>query len=132
MNSESVDLRLELRETIDLALLGAPVVLGPPVLDQFLQVSEIGAVLPTSVGNLVGKTRAAEASTQVGEHFDRHLDAKRFDLSSGHLNLRTSCGFTSELGVGIKPKCYREKGFSVNRYAATSASSEKLCDRLMP
>ena len=46
VNSESVDARLEMREAIDFALMRAPVVFRSPVLDQFLEVGEIGSVLP--------------------------------------------------------------------------------------
>src|SRR5208337_4890440 len=58
VNAESVNARLEMREAIDLALMRAPVVFGSPVLDQFLEVGEIGSILPRGTGKLVGKARA--------------------------------------------------------------------------
>ena len=106
VNAESVNARLEMREAIDLALMRAPVVLRPPVLDQFLQVSEIGAVLSPGIRNLVGQARILETSAQVDEHFVGHLNAERFDLFSH----RTSAGATltvstSGFGLGITANC---------------------------
>src|SRR5208282_340856 len=88
VNSESVNARLEMREAIDCALLRAPVVFGSPVLDQFLEVGEIGSILPRGVGNLAGKARVLEPRAQVGEHCVGHLDAERLDFATAHWNLR--------------------------------------------
>ena len=88
VNSEPVNARLEMREAIDFALMRAPVVFGSPVLDQFLEVGEIGSILPRGIGNLVGKARVVEPRAQVGEHFVGHLDAERLDFATAHENLR--------------------------------------------
>ena len=103
MNSESVDLRLEMREAVDLALMRAPVVFRPPVLDQFLQVGEIGAVLPRRIGNFIGKARLLEPRAQVVKDGVGHLDAKRFDFFNGHRSLWILGAGVTPAGGGVEP-----------------------------
>src|SRR5882672_12106761 len=84
MNSVSVDIRLEMREAIDLALMRPPVVLVAPVLDQLLQIGEIRSILPASIGHFIGKASVLEARLQVGERGVGHLDFESFDIGHGH------------------------------------------------
>jgi hypothetical protein len=76
----TVDLRAELRISIDGAFVLAPVITLDPVGDQFLKVGGIGAVLPTLVCEVVGPARELETCPQIIQHFIRHFDAKRFHV----------------------------------------------------
>src|SRR5260370_42100679 len=82
MNSAPVDNCLEVREAIDLALVRAPVVLDPPVIDHFLQVGEVGSILPSSIRHFVGKASVLEPRIQIGEDLTGNVDFKWFDI--GH------------------------------------------------
>src|SRR5260370_41485181 len=82
MNSAAVDNCLEVREAIDLALVRAPVVLDPPVIDQFLQVGEVGSILPSSIRHLAGKASVLPPRIQIGEALIGNGDFEWCD--SGH------------------------------------------------
>src|SRR5260370_15163736 len=82
MNSAAVDNCLEVREAIDLALVRAPVVLDPPVIDQFLQVGEVGSILPSSIRHFAGKASVLEPRIQIGEDLIANVDFTWFDI--GH------------------------------------------------
>ena len=75
---QSVDLGLVVVERIQLLFLLAPVVLIAPVRDQFLQLGDVGPVLPT-VANLVGKPRPGQPSIEIFKHRIWHGDLERPD-----------------------------------------------------
>ena len=58
MNAQAVDVRLELVEAIELALLSTPVELVLPVVAELLQIAELRSIVPAGAFELVGKTRA--------------------------------------------------------------------------
>ena len=79
MDLEAVDIGGEMLEPIQLGLVLAPVVLGAPVVEQLAHVGEVGAVLPSGIGHLVGQTRAREPILQVLQNIIGHIDSKGFD-----------------------------------------------------
>jgi hypothetical protein len=76
---EAIDLRLELRKLIELALLSAPVEARPPVGHQLAEIREVGAVIPARPFNLAGKARACQAIFQVRQHGVGNGDLERDD-----------------------------------------------------
>ena len=64
--------------------LRAPVELGAPVLAQLLEVLEVGAVVPTRAGDLVGPACACQPVAEIVEHRVGNLDAERPDLVVRH------------------------------------------------
>jgi hypothetical protein len=55
----------------------APVVFGPPVLDESLQIIEIGAILPARVAEVTREAGAAEAILEIRERRLGYSDFKR-------------------------------------------------------
>ena len=53
VDTQAVDVRLEMAKRVDQFLLGAPIELGTPVLNQLFDVVEIAAVVPSRAGNLI-------------------------------------------------------------------------------
>jgi hypothetical protein len=64
---DAVERRLELRKGVEPGLLGAPVEARPPVLDEFAQVADVGAVGPCLTRRLVGEAGARETLAQIGD-----------------------------------------------------------------
>ena len=77
VDRHAVDVRLVVREPVHGALGPAPVVLGPPILDQLLQIGLVRAVRPFLVGELAGPTRLVQPISQVVQHRVRYVDRKR-------------------------------------------------------
>ena len=71
----------ELREPVQLRLLGAPVVTGAPVGGQVLQVAERHARLPAATGQLGRPAGAGQPLAQVIEVGLRNVDPERADLA---------------------------------------------------
>src|SRR5262249_48633890 len=67
-------------ELIEKPFLRAPVVLIPPVGDQFLEVLPIGSVVPATSGDFVREARLGQPLFQINEHSVGHLDLERNDL----------------------------------------------------
>ena len=84
MNAEAVDCRAEMLEAVQLGFVLAPIVLGSPVLGQFPQIGEIGAVFPSGVGHLIRKARAVEALTQILQDLVAYVDGERFNIRLSH------------------------------------------------
>ena len=77
---QTVHLGLEVAEGVELGFLGAPVELSPPMLDQFFQVGQVAAVVPSGVGNLIGPAGVGQALLQVLQDTVFHGDGKRSDI----------------------------------------------------
>jgi hypothetical protein len=73
----AVDGGEEVVELVQPGLGGAPVVRVAPVRDEVPCVSELGAVVPPRIGDLLGEPRAREALLQVVEGRLRDLDEER-------------------------------------------------------
>src|ERR1700722_4901239 len=87
----AIDLGLELAERVESLLLGTPVVGVPPVLDQFAEVVDRHAVLPSGPVDLVGKACVLQAMAQIVEDRVFNLDVKRFDrLAQGMLPITST------------------------------------------
>jgi hypothetical protein len=84
MNVEAVEVRLELIETVQFALMLSPVVTGSPVFDQLFEISEISAIIPSRIGHFIGKPRAREPGAKVGEYFLGNCDLEWFNLALLH------------------------------------------------
>ena len=76
----SLDRRGELRETVQLPLMHAPVVSRAPVLREVAQVPERYAVVPADARKLVGPARPGEPGQQVVQIGLGNLDAEGGDL----------------------------------------------------
>ena len=76
----SVDLGAEVVPGLQLRLVLPPVVLVPPVLAELLEVSQVGAVVPAGVGDLVRPPGPPEALLQVVEDGVVHGDVERLDV----------------------------------------------------
>ena len=74
MDVQPVDGRHELVELVQSSFLGPPIELVAPVVDELLQIRQIGAVVPPGVRDLVWKADRLQPSLQVGEDAVRHSD----------------------------------------------------------
>jgi len=83
VNVETLQLGLELRESIQSLLSIAPVVLLPPVFTYLLQIGEGGSLGPVVDGFRLGETRIGEALFQVVELFVGDVDFEGGDLAHG-------------------------------------------------
>src|SRR5260370_21473064 len=77
MNRYPVDLGLVVGVGIHLALVLTPVVFCVPVLDEFLQIGGVGAVLPMGVTEVAGEAGPREAGAKVLERRIRDRNRKR-------------------------------------------------------
>ena len=68
---------------IELCLLGAPIEVCAPVVDQLLEVLQIAAIVPLRARDLIGKTRMAQTLAQVVQDVVRDMDRERPDLHGG-------------------------------------------------
>src|SRR5262249_31157966 len=57
----------ELAERVQLGLLGPPIVVVTPVVDQLLEIRQVRTVLPASIRNLVGPADSGQPSAQILE-----------------------------------------------------------------
>ena len=55
------DSNTEMMPAVELAFLRAPVVLGPPVLDQSLNIGQVGAVIPALIWDLAWPAHPVES-----------------------------------------------------------------------
>ena len=76
MNVDSVDLGHELRQRVQPRLHLAPVVVGAPVADDFLEFPELNALRPIIDGLLVRPSRGGDASAEIDELLFRYVDAE--------------------------------------------------------
>ena len=81
VDAESVQVRLELGESIQLRLATAPVVFLLPILGDFLQLGERDALLPVVDGLLVRPSRVREAALEVDDLRVGDLDLEGLDLA---------------------------------------------------
>lgn len=79
VDAEPVDLRLELREGVQLRLGPPPVVPGAPVADELLEVREPRALRRVRHGFLLGPAGRRDAPPQVGGRLVRNPDAEGAD-----------------------------------------------------
>ena len=84
VDAGALDIHLEMREAIHLALVGAPVVARAPILNQLFEIREVGAVGPAGVGDLSGQPRARKPLPQIGEHLVGNRDGEFFRLAMCH------------------------------------------------
>src|SRR5256885_6632449 len=94
VNVNPVDIRLELIERVQALLLGSPVVLFTPIFDKALQVSQVGAVVPSCIRKLVRETALGQPPFQIGQDGVRNLNFERDDRLA-----RSSCIFRGALCV---------------------------------
>jgi hypothetical protein len=80
VQAEAVDVRAEVRQRVDRALLRAPVEPGLPVAHELAHVAEARAVVPARALDLVRPARAREALAEVVEHGLRDVDGERSDV----------------------------------------------------
>jgi len=69
-------------ERVELGLLGPPVEVGPPVLDEAPDVGEVRAVLPLGAGYLVRPARTLEPGAQVVESLLGDVESERLGRQS--------------------------------------------------
>jgi hypothetical protein len=62
---------------VDLGLGRSPVVIGPPVVDELLQVGAVDAVVPVLVARVVREARQRQALLEVGQHLLGDVDRRR-------------------------------------------------------
>src|SRR5580692_7142233 len=62
----------------------APVVARAPVLDQLLQIGEVGAVAPSGIAHLAGQARTRQTLAQIGQHFVGNRYGKFLDRTMRH------------------------------------------------
>src|SRR5262249_58291447 len=67
VNVDAVDVCLELIERVQALLLGSPVVLVTPVVDEALEVRQVRTVVPSGIRELVGETALSQPPFQVGQ-----------------------------------------------------------------
>src|SRR5262249_48714847 len=67
VNVDAVDVRLELIERVQALLLGSPVVLVTPVVDEALEVRQVRTVIPSGIRELVGETALSQPPFQIGQ-----------------------------------------------------------------
>ena len=79
MDLEPIDVRRELLEPVELTLLLTPVESVTPVVNQFLQVGEVGAEGPAHTFGLIGETGTRQSFLKVGEYIIRDVDRERLD-----------------------------------------------------
>ena len=84
------DLGCELGDAVEVGLLDAPIVLGAPVVAEFLHVGEVRAVLPARVGHFGGPAGLRESALEVA------------DLGVGDVNLEWF-GHVMFLSLGASP-----------------------------
>src|SRR5260370_37583392 len=77
VDRDAVDRAFVVRERVHLVFVPAPVGFGPPVLDEFLQIIEIGAVLPAGVAEVTREAGAAQAILEIRERHLGYSDFKR-------------------------------------------------------
>ncbi len=82
VNVLPVDRGRELREVVELRLILAPLVGGPPVLGQPFQVADGNAVGPANVRQLVGPAGTGQPVIQGVQVGLRDLDAERPNFSA--------------------------------------------------
>src|SRR5437016_912754 len=76
---DPVDISLELIECVQTLLLSAPVVLVTPILDEALEICEVGAVIPPRVRKLVREARLCQPPFQVRQRGIGNLNFKGED-----------------------------------------------------
>ena len=81
----AVDLRLELRQRVQLLLAPAPVIAGHPVAGQLLDRRQLHALRAVGDQLLGRQPRRGDAPAQVLQRLVRKLDAKRTNRSCGWL-----------------------------------------------
>ena len=89
---EAVDAGLELVEPVEPPLLGPPVELVAPVLDELPQVGLVHPELPPDALGLVGHAGAREPLLQVGQHVVGDVDGERLDGVAGGGLVRCGAG----------------------------------------
>ena len=75
---------LEIPESIDLALRGAPVVLVVPIPDHVLEPASLDTVPPVRITEIVGPARTREARAKVVELRIGHRDVEGFRVHRAH------------------------------------------------
>ena len=83
VDAQVPDLRSELVEAVQPALLGAPVESVRPVRDQTLEVRKIGALLPRPARRLIRPTRPSQPGLEVREDVIGNPDRERLDVEGG-------------------------------------------------
>ena len=74
---QAVDRRGELVELVQLSFLSPPVELVSPVLDEWLEIGGVSAVVPADVLQLIREARAREAFLQIAQDRVGHVDFER-------------------------------------------------------
>jgi hypothetical protein len=75
----AVDLRLELRESVQSRLALAPIVAGSPVANEFLELRQLRALRLICDRFLVGPARGLKPAAKLGELFLRETDGEGAD-----------------------------------------------------
>ena len=83
MDVETVDVRLELIERVETALLCAPVEPVMPVHDQLLQISEVHPIGPARTRQLVREARSRKPVLQIRQDGILDVDLERNEGAAG-------------------------------------------------
>jgi hypothetical protein len=116
VDPEPADVRLEVRQRVELALVRSPVEAVGPVRHQRSQRLALRSLLPSGVVHLIGPAGVAQPPSQVGEH--RVLDADR-ERSRGNLHTHAPTVPATEHRVP-------------ERLTRSSTSSSRSCPRSSP
>jgi hypothetical protein len=98
VDRDAVDRSLEVGEGVDRAFGGAPIVVIAPIVNQFLEISGVGAVIPVVVGEVGGETRAVRTASSTWI-------------------LKGSMGMGSYLGIGESAPSVARLAAKINRFA---------------
>src|SRR5262249_60227545 len=91
MNVQTIHEGLVMVPAIELCLLGAPIEVRAPVVDQGFEVIQIAAIVPPRARNLIGKTGLAQTPAQVVQDVVRDVDRERPHLHSDSSNTPMAC-----------------------------------------
>ncbi len=95
-----VDLGRELRQRVEFGLHLAPVVVGCPVADEFLNRRQLHTLRPICDQLLVGPAVRGDTAAQVGERLVGHVDVERMDIGMGHAGWWGHIGFWGQARLG--------------------------------
>ena len=80
MNPEPINGGAEVGEAVQCCLLGAPVKLVAPVVNQLLDIGQIRAIVPRCSWNVIGPAGASKALAEICQHLVRNVDGERLHI----------------------------------------------------
>jgi hypothetical protein len=86
MNVQTIHRCLIMVKAIEVCLLGSPIEVRAPVVDQCFEIIQIAAIVPLRARDLIGKTGMAQTPTQVFQDVVRDMDRERLNLHGGSSN----------------------------------------------